>query len=75
MDPPRKGLRPEVLEQFTALGIQKLLYVSCSPPTLARDLKELAQMGYEVISVKPFDMFPQTYHIETVVHLVRKSIS
>jgi 23S rRNA (uracil1939-C5)-methyltransferase len=66
VDPPRKGLPPFILENLTRLGIREFLYVSCSPATFARDVKILKGLGYFLRSVQPFDMFPQTYHVETV---------
>lgn len=73
IDPPRAGCQPEVL-YWLARNIQKqLLYVSCNPTTLARDLKSLTAQGWNVETVQPIDMFPQTYHIETVVSLTRRT--
>ncbi len=69
LDPPREGLRPETQ---TALLRQKpkfLIYLSCDPATLARDIKILTEGGYQVTEIVPFDLFPQTYHIETLVYL------
>ncbi len=66
VDPPRKGLQPEVIENLPKLGVRRLLYVSCSPPTFARDVKALKEIGYQINWIQPFDMFPQTYHVETV---------
>jgi 23S rRNA (uracil1939-C5)-methyltransferase len=69
VDPPRKGIPEKTLDLFVPIGIRHLLYVSCSPPTMARDLKRLVSMGFEVESAQPYDMFPQTYHVETVARL------
>ncbi|MFH1263923.1 MAG: 23S rRNA (uracil(1939)-C(5))-methyltransferase RlmD [Pseudomonadota bacterium] len=66
VDPPRKGLPPELIDKLPRLGVTRLLYVSCSPPTLARDVAVLSTLGYRLVSVQPFDMFPQTYHVETI---------
>lgn len=71
LDPPRAGCRPEALQALAALRIPRLIYVSCSPPTLARDLRRLHDLGYRTTQVQPLDMFPQTYHIECVATLVR----
>ncbi|HVM33081.1 MAG TPA: 23S rRNA (uracil(1939)-C(5))-methyltransferase RlmD [bacterium] len=71
LDPPRKGVLPEVLSRLIALGPQRLVYVSCDPTTLARDLALLAKQGYQVDWAQPLDMFPQTYHVETIVRLTR----
>ncbi len=70
VDPPRKGLSRALIEDLKPLGIQKILYVSCSPPTLARDLKLLSEKGYRAEWIQPLEMFPQTYHIETATSLV-----
>ncbi len=72
VDPPRKGLQPKVIEAIPKLGAHTILYVSCSPPTLARDLKILNGVGYHVEKVQPYDLFPQTYHLETLAVLRRK---
>ncbi len=69
LDPPRDGCERSVLEAVNELGIRRVVYVSCNPATLARDCKILAGHGYRVESVRAFDMFPQTAHVETVVVL------
>ncbi len=66
LDPPRKGCTPESLDYALKLSNSKIVYVSCNPATLARDLKILKEKGAEILSVKPFDMFCHTTHIETV---------
>jgi len=71
LDPPRKGVSPEVLMRLTAFYPERLVYVSCDPATLARDLALLSKNGYAVDWAQPLDMFPQTYHVETVVRLTR----
>ena len=68
MDPPRCGCK-EILEYIPRLGIRHIIYVSCSLPTLARDLGILSQLGYQVDIIQPIDMFPQTHHVECVVRL------
>jgi len=73
-DPPRSGMHPDVVKQLANLNLKKLVYVSCNPSTMARDLKILKDV-YDVESVQPVDMFPQTYHIEAVAKLRRKSQS
>ena len=70
LDPPRAGAM-EVLESLAALGPRKILYVSCEPPTLGRDLVRLGELGYDVTRVQPLDMFPQTYHLEVLAELVK----
>lgn len=71
VDPPRKGLDSETLEAIINLSPQKLIYVSCDPATLARDLKTLSENGYTLLNCQPFDMFPRTPHVETVVLMSR----
>lgn len=70
LDPPREGAK-EILEYIPKLHAQGIIYVSCNPTTLARDLKMLLHLGYKTIRVYPFDMFPQTYHIESLALLSR----
>ncbi len=69
LDPPRAGAEPEALAGILALRPRRISYVSCDPATLARDLRALSGAGYTVHSVRAFDLFPQTHHVETVVHL------
>ncbi|MBL7213991.1 MAG: 23S rRNA (uracil(1939)-C(5))-methyltransferase RlmD [Desulfobacteraceae bacterium] len=71
IDPPRAGMHKDVLAQVLALSPGTIIYVSCNPATLARDLGEMSRM-YELIEVQPVDMFPHTYHIEAVAKLCRK---
>ena len=66
MDPPRKGSTPEFLNAVKQLSPSRVVYISCNPATLARDLKELINK-YEIIDVQPVDLFPRTFHVETVV--------
>ncbi len=70
-DPPRSGMHPDVVEQLCTVDTDRIVYVSCNPSTMARDLEKLKEF-YTVESVKPVDMFPQTYHIEAVAKLTRK---
>jgi 23S rRNA (uracil1939-C5)-methyltransferase len=70
LDPPAEGVAAEVIEQTLAQPPARILYVSCNPATLARDLSRLAS-GYKLLEVQPFDMFPQTGEIEAVAVLTR----
>lgn len=70
LDPPREGAK-DVARILPDLKARRIIYISCNPSTLARDLKPLVQSGYAVKNVKLFDMFPQTYHIESVTYLER----
>jgi 23S rRNA (uracil1939-C5)-methyltransferase len=69
VDPPRSGCDPAVLQSFAEHKIARIVYVSCDPGTLARDLKLLGELGYKTLEVQPVDMFPQTYHIECVASI------
>ncbi|ASJ74430.1 class I SAM-dependent RNA methyltransferase [Granulosicoccus antarcticus] len=71
VDPPRSGLDTTVIDTLIEEPCKHLLYVSCHPATLARDLKRLTESGYRVVSVESLDMFPQTAHLESLVHLER----
>ena len=75
VDPPRKGCEKSLLEAIAAIKPKRIVYVSCDPGTLARDLGVLNKLGYETKEVQPVDMFPQTAHIETVVLLSYKSLA
>jgi 23S rRNA (uracil1939-C5)-methyltransferase len=66
VDPPRAGLERQALDEIVALQPRMLAYVSCDPATLARDAKRLAKQGYRPTRITPFDLFPQTYHIESI---------
>ncbi|MGH9513886.1 MAG: class I SAM-dependent RNA methyltransferase [Terriglobales bacterium] len=70
-DPPRAGLNDAVIASLTALDAPRIAYVSCDPATLARDLRGLLDSGYSVENAHLVDLFPQTFHIESVFHLVR----
>ncbi|MEC8140658.1 MAG: 23S rRNA (uracil(1939)-C(5))-methyltransferase RlmD [Bacteroidota bacterium] len=70
-DPPRAGMHPDVITQLLELKVPNIIYVSCDSSTLARDLSLLSER-YSVDGIQPVDMFPQTYHIETVVNLTLK---
>ena len=72
VDPPRAGLGEKVVRLVAALGAPRLSYVSCDPATLSRDLRLLLESGYRVEQVHLVDLFPQTFHIESVFHLARQ---
>ncbi|MEO6875578.1 MAG: class I SAM-dependent RNA methyltransferase [Opitutaceae bacterium] len=73
IDPPRKGCDASFLTQLFAFGPRAVVYVSCDPATQMRDLKEFLAAGYTLTAVQPFDLFPQTRHLECVITLVRSA--
>ena len=72
LNPPRKGVQPAALEEILAVNAPRVIYVSCDPISLARDVDRLYEAGYRAPAVQPFDMFPQTEEVETVVMLVKR---
>lgn len=72
VDPPRQGLSPAVIHSIIKLGAKKIVYVSCAPETLTRDLKILCAAGYRIDAVELVDLFGQTYHVETAVSLIKE---
>ena len=72
VDPPRKGLAPEVPEVLASMAPERIVYVSCDPATLARDVKRFGALGYQAEQAQAVDLFPRTQHVETVVLLGRK---
>jgi 23S rRNA (uracil1939-C5)-methyltransferase len=66
LDPPRAGLDPRAMEGLLKASPEQIIYVSCDPATLARDLRKIIDAGYSLQSVTSFDLFPQTYHIESI---------
>lgn len=74
VDPPRKGCDGVLLDTIVKMQPEKVVYVSCDSATLARDLKVLCGSGYELVKVRPVDMFPMTVHVETVVLLSHKKV-
>ena len=69
LDPPRDGINPKALQKIIDFGVDKMVYISCKPTSLARDLEVLQQQGYKVEKASTVDMFPGTVHVETVVLL------
>ena len=74
LDPPRDGIHPKALEKIIRYGVPQMVYISCKPTSLARDLEVLQARGYEVKKVCCVDMFPATVHVETVILLSRKTL-
>ncbi len=74
LDPPRKGCSPDLVRTVAEFGPKRIVYVSCDPATLARDLKLFAELGYPPVEAMPVDMFPGTAHVETVVLLSKGEI-
>jgi len=72
LNPPRKGVQPDAMAALVSLQPSRLIYVSCEPSTLARDLDKLTENHYRLIALQPFDMFPQTEDVETVALIDRK---
>lgn len=73
VDPPRKGLAPEVIGSIAAMGPERVVYVSCDPATLGRDVKRFGELGYRAVRACAVDMFPATRHVETVALLSRET--
>src|SRR5699024_2420722 len=71
LDPPRDGIHPKDLPKIIDYGVDRMVYISCKPTSLARDLEILIQSGYRVERACGVDMFPQTVHVETVVLMSR----
>ena len=74
VDPPRAGCDKKVLETFAAMRPEKIVYVSCNPATLARDLAILAELNYRTKKIQPVDMFPFTSHVESVAQLISANL-
>ncbi len=72
VDPPRSGCEEAVLKSFAENKVSRIVYVSCNPSTLARDLKILESLGYKTLEIQPVDMFPHTYHIECVARIEKR---
>jgi len=72
VDPPRKGCDDKVLDTIVSMSPDRVVYVSCNPSTLARDLAYLDERGYKCIEIQPVDMFPHTMHVECVAKIIKK---
>ncbi|HEY2573935.1 MAG TPA: SAM-dependent methyltransferase, partial [Verrucomicrobiaceae bacterium] len=72
VDPPRAGCGDDFLRQLFEFGAQTVVYVSCNPATQMRDLIKFLEAGYALVKVQPFDLFPQTRHLECVMTLERR---
>ena len=73
LDPPRDGINPKALDKIINYGVDHMVYISCKPTSLQRDLVTLQERGYRVVKVCPVDEFPMTAHTETVVLLTKTS--
>ena len=73
VDPPRKGCDKKFIDTIIAMQIQKVVYISCDPATLARDAKILVENGYTIKYVQPVDLFPNTNHVENIMILEKES--
>lgn len=73
LDPPRDGIHPKALDKIINYGVDRLVYISCKPTSLARDLEVLQERGYRLVKACAVDMFPQTYHVECVTLLQKKN--
>ena len=71
IDPPRAGMHKDVLDGVLEMNPEKIVYVSCNPSTMARDISLMASK-YHISEIQPVDMFPHTYHIESVAKLIRR---
>ena len=72
LDPPRTGMSREAMSGILGLKVPRVVYVSCDPPTLARDVRRFSEVGYSLEHIEAFDLFPNTAHVETLAVLIRK---
>jgi 23S rRNA (uracil1939-C5)-methyltransferase len=75
VDPPRKGLEKSLIEMIGKSAALRVVYISCNPKTLVRDLEIFDQHGFKTKDIYPFDMFPQTYHVESLTVLNHQSVT
>ena len=73
VDPPRKGLAPDVPAILAGMASDRIVYVSCDPATLARDMERFAKLGYHAVRAQGTDLFPRTRHVETIILLSKTS--
>ena len=71
LDPPRVGISTEAVSKIASYGVPRIVYISCNPKSLVKNLVQFRDSGYEITYVKPFDNFPMTRHVETVVLMSR----
>ena len=71
IDPPRSGMHKNTVDDVIKLNPRRIVYVSCNPTTQVRDIKMLIDAGYNLVKIRPVDMFPHTYHIENVALLMK----
>ena len=69
VDPPRAGIHPKAMTKICSYGVSQIVYISCNPKTLVQNLQTAVEVGYEISYLKPYDNFPMTSHIETIVLL------
>ena len=72
LDPPRDGINPKALQKIIDFGVDRMVYISCKPTSLARDLEVLQEQGYKVVKAAAIDQFPNTNHVETVCLLSKE---
>jgi 23S rRNA (uracil1939-C5)-methyltransferase len=75
LDPPRAGCPKQLLEAVAQVSPSRIVYVSCDPATLARDIKILETLGYQFVEATPVDMFPWTLHVEAIALMTRSGVS
>ena len=71
VDPPRAGIHPKAMKKICSYGVSQIVYISCNPKTLVQNLQTAVEAGYEISYLKPYDNFPMTSHVETVVLMSR----